>query len=74
MDVDEPAVEAAHEGGAEDAHEAGQRDDVGAVALDALGERIVEGVAAREGAVVDDLGRDAALAREHRGRRRRRDC
>ena len=64
MDVDEAAVEAAHEGGAEDAHEAGQRDDVGAVALDALGERVVEVLAVRERAVIDDLGGDAALARE----------
>ncbi len=64
MDVDEPAIEAAHEVGAEDAHEAGQRDDVGAVAVDAFGEGVVEGVAGREGAVIDDLGRDAALARE----------
>jgi hypothetical protein len=74
MDVDQPAVEAAHEGGAEDAHEAGQRDDVGAVALDALGERVVEGVAAREGTVLDDLGGDAAIARERQAGRRRRDC
>ena len=34
------------------------------VALDALGQRGVEGVARREGAVVDDLGGDAVLARE----------
>ena len=64
MDVDQPAVAAAHEARAENAHEAGQRDDVGAVALDALGEGVVEGVAAREGAVIDDLRRDPALARE----------
>jgi hypothetical protein len=64
MDVDEPAVEAAHESGTEDAHEAGEGDDVGTVPLDRLGERGVERVACRERAVVDDLDGDAALPRE----------
>src|SRR5689334_7580702 len=38
------------------------------MALDRLGERAVERVARRERAVVDDRGRDAALARERQTR------
>ena len=64
MDVDQPALEAAHEVGAEDAHEAGERDDVGRVALDPSASAASKASRRREGAVVDDLGGDAALARE----------
>jgi hypothetical protein len=64
MDVDQPPFEAAHEVGAEDAHEAGEGDDIGRVRIDPPRQLGIERVACRESAMLDDLGGDAALARE----------
>ena len=64
MDVDQPPRVARDETRREDAHEPGQHHDGGVMAVDHLGQRGVEGLAAVESLVIQHLGGDALLARE----------
>src|SRR5712664_2418339 len=59
MDVEHPAGIALDESRREDAHEASKRDETWRKPIDFPGEERFERLAAGEGAVLDDAGRDA---------------
>jgi hypothetical protein len=64
VDVEQPALEAAHEALAEDAHEAGQHQQVRGEGIDGPGQRVVESLARGEVLVRHDRSGDAVRGRK----------
>jgi hypothetical protein len=69
MHIEHPPFKAPHERRAQYAHEAGQQHEIGREGIDALGQRVVKGLAAVVGLVVHHRGDDAAALPQRPGPR-----